>query len=165
MYRRPPETATCEAKRSSRSINGGREVVAWARGEGRRRMKPVSVVLADDVEDVRYLFRVVIEADGRFEVVGEATTGREAVDLARSLQPDVILLDLAMPEMGGLEALPLIKVASPTTQVVVATAFGELSEQAAYERGAVAFVTKGAKPGQLVDVVADVVATPPGCRE
>ena len=128
-------------------------------------MEPVRIVLADDAEDIRFLFRVVLEAAGRFDVVGEATTGREAVDLARSLQPDVILLDLGMPEMGGLEALPLIKVASPTTQVVVVTAFGELSEQAAYERGAVAFVTKGAKPGQLVDVVAGVVATPPGCRE
>src|SRR5207249_4768056 len=158
MYRRPPETATCEAKRSSRSINGGREVVAWARGEGRRRMKPVSVVLADDVEDVRYLFRVVIEADGRFEVVGEATTGREAVDLAASLRPDVVVLDLAMPEMGGLEALPLIKAASPATKVVIVTAFCELSQQAAYERGAVAFLTKGAKPGELVEVMADAIA-------
>ena len=88
-------------------------------------MKPVSVLLADDVEDVRYLFRVVIEVDGRFEVVGEATTGREAVDLAASLRPDVVLLDLAMPEMGGLEALPLIKAASPATKVIVVTAFGE----------------------------------------
>ena len=121
-------------------------------------MKPVSVVLADDVEDVRYLFRVVIEADGRFEVVGEATTGREAVDLAASLRPDVVVLDLAMPEMGGLEALPLIKAASPATKVVIVTAFGELSEQAAYERGAVAFLTKGAKPGELVEVMADAIA-------
>ena len=123
-------------------------------------MKPLSVVLADDVEDVRYLLRFVIEADGRFEVVAEAATGREAVDLAASLRPDVVLLDLAMPEMGGLEALPLIKAASPATKVVIVTAFGELSEQAAYERGAVAFVTKGAKPGQLVEVMADVVSMP-----
>ena len=121
-------------------------------------MEPVSVVLADDVEDVRYLFRVVIEADGRFEVVGEAATGREAVDLAARLRPDVVLLDLAMPEMGGLEALPLIKAASPATKVVIVTAFGELSEQAAYERGAVAFLTKGAKPGELVEVMADAIA-------
>src|SRR5437870_947474 len=88
-----------------------------APGRGAGPMEPVRIVLADDVEDIRYLFRVVLEAAGRFEVVGEAATGREAVDLARSLQPDVILLDLGMPEMGGLEALPLIKVASPTTQV------------------------------------------------
>ena len=121
-------------------------------------MEPVRIVLADDVEDIRYLFRVVLEAVGRFEVVGEATTGREAVDLAASLRPDVVVLDLAMPEMGGLEALPLIKAASPATKVVIVTAFGELSEQAAYERGAVAFLTKGAKPGELVEVMADAIA-------
>ena len=123
-------------------------------------MDPVSVVVADDMEDVRYWFRVLLEAAGLCEVVGEATTGDEAVDLARSLRPDVVVLDLAMPGMSGLDALPRIKLVSPRTKVVAVTAFGPQWELAAREAGAVAFVTKGAKPGQLVDAVANAAGRP-----
>ncbi|MGH9266760.1 MAG: EAL domain-containing protein, partial [Acidimicrobiales bacterium] len=67
------------------------------------------VLLVDDDRDLRTLFRLVLEDHGGFDVVGEATDGREAVALARHFQPDVVLLDLAMPGLGGLEALPLLQ--------------------------------------------------------
>jgi YesN/AraC family two-component response regulator len=84
---------------------------------------PVRVVLADDTEDIRLLTRTVLDLDGGFEVVGEAATGAEALALVRELAPDVVVLDLAMPEMDGLQVLPVIREESPTTRVVVMSGF------------------------------------------
>ena len=79
--------------------------------------------MADDSPEVRLLVRVVLEDDADFRVEAEATDGQEAVDLAASLHPDLMLLDLSMPKMDGHQALPLILQASPETRVVVLSAF------------------------------------------
>ena len=83
----------------------------------------IRVVVADDSPEVRLLVRVVLEDDADFRVEGEATDGQEAVDLAATLHPDLLLLDLSMPRMDGHQALPLILEASPETRVVVLSAF------------------------------------------
>lgn len=77
------------------------------------------VVIADDVEDIRLLVRVALTSSGAFDVVAEAADGEEVVDLTREHQPDLVVLDLSMPRMDGLEALPHILRAAPAARVVV----------------------------------------------
>jgi len=79
---------------------------------------PIRVLLADDHTVVREGFRSLIEAEGDMEVAGEARDGREAVQLARSLRPDVVVMDVSMPELNGIEATRQIVSESPGTRVV-----------------------------------------------
>jgi len=82
-----------------------------------RAVPPIRLLLVDDSADLRFLVRTAVESRGGFEVVGEAGDGRLAIEVARETAPDVILLDLDMPSMGGLEALPLIRDASPDSKI------------------------------------------------
>jgi DNA-binding NarL/FixJ family response regulator len=101
-------------------------------------------VLVDDVEDLRALLRVLLLQDGRFEIVGEASNGQEAIELARRLQPDVVVLDLAMPIMDGLTALPGLREAAPQTRTVVLSGLPvEEMGTAASDAGAVGYLEKG----------------------
>ena len=72
-------------------------------------MSKIRVVLADDVPDIRNLLRVAVERDGRFEVVGEASDGFEAVEMTEEHKPDLVVLDVAMPNMDGLQAIPKVR--------------------------------------------------------
>lgn len=121
--------------------------------------RPITVVLADDTEDMRDLVKLVLEIDGRFDVVAEAGDGRAAVEAAQRHQPDAVVLDLAMPVMSGDRALPLIRAVSPATVVVVYTAYStaERSEELV-ATGAAAVVAKTARPADLADLVARLVA-------
>ena len=85
-----------------------------------------------------------------FEVVGEAADGADAVALAKELEPDVVLMDLRMPVLGGLDAARLIKDAAPDIQVVLLTAFESPAlQQQAQEAGCFAYLVKGCPPGEL----------------
>lgn len=92
----------------------------------------VRVLLADDLPDIRLVMRLLLEADGRVEVVGEATDGAEAVALTKELHPDAVVLDLRMPGMDGVEALPLIRDAAPGVVVVALSALpvGPMTDRA-----------------------------------
>ena len=115
---------------------------------------PYRVVIADDVEDLRFLMTRALERSGRFRVVGTAANGREAVDRAVEHRPDVTLLDLAMPGMDGLEALPLIREAVPECTVVVLSGFAAETMQAtALQRGAAGYLVKGLSPIRIADEV------------
>lgn len=85
------------------------------------------VVIADDSDDVRTLLRVQLEMDGRFAVVGEASDGAAAIEVARQQQPDLIVLDLAMPRVDGLAALPMLREAVPRARCVVLSGFDPLT--------------------------------------
>jgi CheY-like chemotaxis protein len=115
------------------------------------------VVLVDDEPDIVYLARTLFEHDGRFEVVGVAADGQEAVRLAQRLQPEAMLLDILMPRMDGWEALPLIRRVAPETAVVVVSALGRRQDVAerATALGAAAYVEK-AKLGSTPGLVASV---------
>ncbi len=115
-----------------------------------------SVVLADDDVDMRLLLRAALHRDGRFAVVAEAGDGDAAIEATGRLQPDLVLLDLAMPGRGGLETLPLLHDASPRSRVVVVSGFpGDRLEAVARAGGAVGYVEKGLSPRQTVlDVLA-----------
>src|SRR5437763_4438314 len=112
--------------------------MAWARSSpqdwsmGGRVSKKVRVLLVDDLPDIRLVMRLLLEADGRVEVVGEAADGGEAVRLAGELLPDAVVLDLRMPGMDGVSALPLIRDASPGAVVVALSALpvGPMTDRA-----------------------------------
>jgi two-component system, chemotaxis family, chemotaxis protein CheY len=101
------------------------------------------VVLADDMDDLPFLLALSLERAGGFEIVGHATNGIEAIKLAESEKPDVVVLDLAMPVMDGMEAIPKIREVSPETRIVMLTGFdsGRLAEQA-MSLGAHAYLEK-----------------------
>src|SRR5947209_1222385 len=89
---------------------------------GARTTGKVRVLLVDDLSDIRLVMRLLLEADGRAEVVGEAADGAEAARLAGELRPDAVVLDLRMPGMDGVSALPLIRDAAPGAVVVALSA-------------------------------------------
>ena len=115
-------------------------------------MGSLRTVLVDDVEDLRALLRVLLDQDGRFEIVGEANNGEEAIAVASELHPDVIVLDLAMPIMDGLTALPALREASPSTRIVVLSGLPiEEMGTAAVDAGAVGYIEKGRDIPSLAD--------------
>ena len=122
----------------------------------------IRVLLVDDVADLRVMFRKAFERDPRFEVVGEAADGYEAIDQARAHQPDVIILDIAMPRMNGLQAIPLLHEASPPSKILVLSGF-DTARVAAKALGltASAFLEKGAPTAEIVSLAEQVHLSPP----
>lgn len=112
----------------------------------------VSVVLVDDSVDVRTLVRMRLESSGRFDVVGEASDGEEAIDLVIRHEPQVVLLDVSMPAMDGLETLPSILAVRPDTAIVMFSGFGgtDLADEAR-SLGATDFIEKSIALEQLPD--------------
>ena len=112
---------------------------------------PVRVLLADDHDILRQGLKLLLSLQPEeIQVVGEARTGREAVELARALQPDVVVMDITMPDMDGLEACRIIHQEQPSTQVVMLT----MHESEEYflqslRVGAAGYVVKKAAPTEL----------------
>ena len=110
------------------------------------------VLLADDASDVRALTRRALERTGRFEVVGEAGDGSQAVAAAGTLLPDLVLLDLSMPVMDGMTALPLIREAAPKALIVVLSGLeAERMAPQVRAKGASAFMPKALTPGRIAE--------------
>jgi DNA-binding NarL/FixJ family response regulator len=116
----------------------------------------IRLVLADDQPMVRAGFRALLDARGDVEVVGEAATGTAALEQVRALRPDVVVMDIRMPEMDGLEATRQITSdgALGDTRVLILTTF-ELDEYvfAALHAGASGFLLKGGEPAELVQAI------------
>jgi hypothetical protein len=121
--------------------------------------RPISVVVCDDVPDLRNLARTFLEEDGEMQVVGEAGDGREAIDVIERLQPDVVVLDLSMPKLDGLEAIPLIHQVSPNTEIVIFSGFeeGKVAE-IALRLKASRYVRKGAPLEDLRNAVRELAS-------
>lgn len=116
----------------------------------------VRVLVADDQAMVRTGFRLILAAEPDIEVVGEAADGRQAVELARELRPDVTLMDIRMPLVDGLQATRLLAgpdVAQPLRVVVVTTFDLDENVHAALRAGACGFLLKDAGPRLLVEAV------------
>jgi len=123
--------------------------------------KGCQVVICDDEPAFRQIASVVLSLDPDVEVVGEAADGREAIRVVGKLRPDVLLLDIAMPEMDGLEAMPHILEASPETRIVVLTGMVAQSvRQRALDSGARRFIEKGIDIEDLVAQVKEVCGEP-----
>jgi NarL family two-component system response regulator LiaR len=118
---------------------------------------PIRVLIADDHAIIRKGIRAVLENVPDVELVGEATNGREAVVEAERLRPDVILMDLVMPEMDGIEAIRCIKAQQPGARLLVLTTFaGEDMIFPAIKAGAAGYHLKDSSPEKLVEAIRQV---------
>jgi DNA-binding NarL/FixJ family response regulator len=108
-------------------------------------MECIRVLIADDHPVFRYGLRALLKAEPGFEVVGEATTGDEAIASAATLQPDVILMDLNMPGVNGIEATAQILRQHPQIAILVVTMFDDDTVFAAMRAGARGYLIKGAR--------------------
>jgi DNA-binding NarL/FixJ family response regulator len=123
-----------------------------------KRTEPARILLADDHDLVRDGFHRMLDREADLNVVGEATNGREAVELCRSLRPDLVLMDVRMPELDGLEATRTIKAAQPEVGVLVVTTYENpdyLLE--ALKAGAAGYLLKDAPKKQLLNAVRRVL--------
>src|SRR3954454_6061642 len=114
--------------------------------------KPISVYLVDDIPELRELIRFGMEEDPGFEVVGEAGDGRTALTGIAETRPDAVLLDLSMPDMNGLEAIPEIREGDPDVAIIVLSGFSaDRMSGHVIERGADAYVEKGTPIQEIRD--------------
>ncbi|NMR19746.1 PAS domain S-box protein [Cellulomonas fimi] len=114
-------------------------------------MTPHRIALVDDAPEVRALLRLRLRLTGAFTVVAEGGNGHDAVRIAREEHPDLMLLDVSMPELGGLDAIGAVRGVSPDTKVVLYSGFDEEGLEArALELGAAAFVQKSAHVEELI---------------
>jgi CheY-like chemotaxis protein len=116
---------------------------------------PVRVLLVDDVVEVRRLVRTALRFRGGFEVVGEASSGAEAVQCAAERAPDVIVLDLGLPDLAGHEVLGRLRAASPHTKIVVFSG-NDASEHQLVEGQVEGYVLKDTQLDYLVDLLESV---------
>ena len=106
-------------------------------------MAPLQILIVDDKPHVRSGIRMLLREHQDWTICGEASDGIEAIEQAQKLKPDVILLDISMPKMDGLTALPLIREKSPESQIIVLTLYESLdTARVASGVGARAYITK-----------------------
>jgi len=122
--------------------------------------EPITVVIVDDEDRVRWVLRHQLEdSEPEIHVIDEGSDGNAAIALAAAEQPDILILDVDMPGVGGVDALPAVKEASPNTRVIVLTGTGERSRSAAMAAGADAYLRK---PTSLDELVGTVKQLAPG---
>jgi DNA-binding NarL/FixJ family response regulator len=117
----------------------------------------IGVVVCDDDPEMRAVLVDALAEEDAITIVGQAGNGRDCVRMARRLQPDVILLDLSMPKMGGLEAIPRIATAAPRSGILVLSGLcADRMCGVALARGADRYIEKGADLGELLGAVREV---------
>ena len=122
----------------------------------------VRVLLVDDHELVRTGFRHILSGDADIEVVGEANSGEDALSKVQSQQPDLVLMDVNMPGIGGIEATRKIKRLHPDTQVIAVTIHTDAPfPEQLHEAGALGYLTKGCPADELFEAIRTVAAGKP----
>nr|WP_290665856.1 response regulator transcription factor [Ardenticatena sp.] len=125
-------------------------------------LSPITVLIVDDHAVVRQGVRAFLETQNDIHVVGEAASGKEAVHFVEQTPPDVVVLDLVMPEMDGITAIRHIKQHSPRTQIVVLTSYAEDEKIfPAVQAGALAYLLKTIAPDDLADAIRRVAQGQP----
>lgn len=122
-------------------------------------MKKVTFVITDDALFMRTLLRKIIEQFEEYEVVGEASNGLEAIEVAKKYQPDILTLDITMPEMDGIQAVKEILKVSPKTRIIMVSAMGQQSMVIeAIKQGAKDFVVKPFDKSRVYQSIKNVLA-------
>ena len=117
-------------------------------------MQSIRVLLADDHETVRQGLRLLVESQPDMHVIGEARDGRAAIASVCALHPDVLVLDVSMPEMNGLEAAQILRDKAPGTAVVALTRFSDEAYVTEFMRaGGIAYVLKQSSSRELIDAI------------
>jgi DNA-binding NarL/FixJ family response regulator len=116
--------------------------------------KPIRVLIADDHPVVREGFSAIVDVEDDIQVVAQAADGREAVRLARELQPDVVLMDLVMPNLDGVAAIEMIREELPQTHILILTTYADDEHiLAGIQAGARGYLLKDALPDELVQAI------------
>lgn len=121
-------------------------------------MKPISVLLAEDHTVVREGLRALLDMEGGFEVVGEATDGLQAVELARELRPDVVVLDVAMPRLNGLDAAHrILEEGTPRPKIMILSAHGDdVYIEKAASLGVTGYLVKQTSAHRLAEAIREI---------
>ncbi|EFC85569.1 response regulator receiver protein [Parafrankia sp. EUN1f] len=155
-----PEAGVSAAGLPEVGIAGAAHRVSVARGRGGRR-GPYRVVVADDADGLRELLCLLFDTEPDFTVVGRAANGAEAVEVVARTEPDLVLLDVAMPVLDGLGALPRVRRAVPEARVVIFTGFSERSlREEAMALGADELMEKDLSTGALLDRIRQMCRRP-----
>ena len=121
-------------------------------------MSSYTVLLCDDALFMRTMLRGIVTAGG-YEILGEAENGRVAVEMYTRLQPDFVLMDMVMPEMGGLDAVREIRQHDPYARVIMCSAMGQQAlVEEAMAAGARGFITKPFSASRVLEALADLAA-------
>src|SRR6476620_2375350 len=124
----------------------------------KRREPKIRVVIADDHSLFAQALQAILGTDGRFETAGLAKNGREAVDLALSVQPDVVLMDISMPVLDGFQATRELRTRAPGTPVLMLTGSNAQSDiDKARRAGAAAYVTKDRIASEFIEAIMEAV--------
>ncbi len=137
-----------------------RQQVFGERYSGRERpframpSKPITVIVVDDEERIRRFARLLLETDSAVCVIGEADNGRSAADMARELCPDIVVMDISMPVMNGLDATRTILRDCPNVRIILTTAMGaEPYRRVSMSVGASDFLDKSSLDSELIEAV------------
>ncbi|HOV91980.1 MAG TPA: response regulator transcription factor [Candidatus Kapabacteria bacterium] len=119
---------------------------------------PIKILIADDHEILRAGLRKVISVAQNMDIIAEAEDGLQAIKLAEQYQPTVVLLDILMPKLTGIEAVPKIKQVCPYTFIIIFTAFEDINHiEKALKVGADGYISKGVSPQFLIEALNNVV--------
>lgn len=120
-------------------------------------MKKLKVLLVDDAIFIRNILKgIMLEAE--FTVVGEAINGLQAIEMVEELKPHIVILDITMPEMDGIEAIPKILEVSPQTKIIMCSAIGQHSKVVeAIKKGALDFIVKPFEKTRVLQAIQNVM--------
>jgi DNA-binding NarL/FixJ family response regulator len=122
---------------------------------------PIRVLIADDHQLFAQALQAILATDDRIEVVGYARDGREAVELCRALEPDLVLMDISMPTLDGIDATREIRETPAPTRVLMLTGSDSRADIArARDAGAAGYVTKDRIAAELIEAIVDVATRP-----
>lgn len=122
-------------------------------------MKEVTFIIVDDAVFMRTIIRKMIEQVEEYKVLGEASNGHEAIEAAAKYQPDIMTLDITMPELDGIQAVPEILKVSPKTRIIMVSAMGQQSMVIeAIKMGAKDFVIKPFEKSRVYQAIKNVLA-------